>query len=456
MVFDFTTSAHILPTMQKPMFILVAGAAVAVVAAAAVFVFTGSPIVPPPEKEEAKSTTAPHTATTQGNAAANPFNITSAATASDTKLRPLSFERRQSVERAGFDAADDLDKALGQLAEITAPNERAAFIRGLFEHLSTGDRKTAMAALNKLKDSDRATAATSLIDSWQPEARSRFQRDGRIEGFLGYALLDKDPTLAADWAQQVLTGDASRELMNRAIQDIAKQNPQAALEYGKDLTGKDRSDFLRRVASGWGQKNPDEALAWAGKETDPELRTSITASAIRGIAENDPAAAASHLASLAPGDDRTRTIERITEKWVGKDVASAEAFIGTLADAGDQKTAQRALDQAAPIGIGVQVRPSRDGGLVVQDVPDGSTTGLKPNDRIVAITRADGQTLGTINFREAIGVLRGGQRGSTVALTVASEGSTATRTVNAVLDRFPAQDGGRGGFGGGGGGRRGQ
>ena len=41
--------------------------------------------------------------------------------------------------------------------------------------------------LNKLKDNDRATAATSLIDSWQPDARARFQRDGRIEGFLGYA-----------------------------------------------------------------------------------------------------------------------------------------------------------------------------------------------------------------------------------------------------------------------------
>lgn len=438
------------------MLFVLAGAAIAV-AASAVFVFTGAPVVPVQEKEEVK-TAAPQSATTQGGAAANPFNITSAATPGETKLRPLSFERRQSVERAGFDAADDLDKALGQLAEITAPNERAAFIRGLFEHLATGDRKAAMAALGKFKDNDRATAATSLIDAWQPDARTRFQRDGRIEGFLGYALLDKDPALAADWAQQVLTGDASRELMNRAITDIAKQNPQAALEYGKDLTGKERADFLRRVASGWGQTNPEAALAWAGKETDPELRAGITASAIRGIAEKDPAAAASHLADLAPGDDRTRTIERIAEKFAGKDVAAAEAFIGTLTDAGDQKTAQRALDQAAPVGLGVQIRPSRDGnGLVVQDVPEGSKTGLLANDRIVAITRADGQSVDTTkDAREAYGVLRSGQRGSTVSLTVANE-SGATRTVNTVLDRFPAQDGGRG-FGGPGGfgGRRGR
>ena len=143
----------------------------------------------------------------------------------------------------------------------------------------------------------------------------------------------------------------------------------------------------------------------------------------------------------------------------GKDVASAEAFIGTLTDAGEQQTAQRALDQAAPIGIGVQIRPSRDVGLVVQDVPDGSTSGLKPNDRIVAITRADGQTVDTTKDpREAFSALRSGQRGTTVALTVATEGGTATRTVNTVLDRFPAQDGGRFGGGGpfGGGGRRGR
>ena len=450
MVFDSAASIFNFPIMQKPMFILVAGAAAAVVAAAAVFVFTGSPVVPVPEKEEVKATV-PQSATSQGSVAANPFNITGGgSSASETKLRPLSFERRQSVERAGFDAADDLDKALGQLAEITAPNERAAFIRGLFEHLATGDRKAAMAALNKFKDNDRATAATSLIDAWQPDARSRFQRDGRIEGFLGYALLDKDPALAADWAQQVLTGDASRELMNRAITDIAKQNPQAALDYGKDLTGKERADFLRRVAGGWAQTNPEDALAWAGKETDPELRASITASAIRGIADKDPAAAASQLSKLAPGDDRTRTVERISEKWAGKDVAAAEAFIGTLTDAGDQKTAQRALDQAAPVGIGVAIRPSRDGGLVVQDVPEGNNSGLKANDRIVAITRADGQTVDTTKDpRDAYGALRTGQRGSTVSLTVANEAG-ATRTVNTVLDRFPAQDWGRGGFGGGG------
>ena len=437
------------------MFILVAGAAVAVVAAAAVFVFTGSPVVPVPEKEVVKAA-APQSATSQGSVAANPFNITGGgSSASETKLRPMSFERRQSVERAGFDAADDLDKALGQLAEITAPNERAAFIRGLFEHLATGDRKAAMAALNKFKDNDRATAATSLIDAWQPDARSRFQRDGRIEGFLGYALLDKDPALAADWAQQVLTGDASRELMNRAITDIAKQNPQAALEYGKDLTGKERADFLRRVATGWGQSNAEDALAWAGKETDPALRASLTASAVRGIAEKDPAAAAKHLTDIPAGDDRTRTIQSITEKWAGKDVAAAEAFIGTLTDATDQQTAQSALDQAAPVGLGVQIRPSRDGsGLVVQDVPDGSNTGLKTNDRIVAITRADGQTVDTTKDpRAAFGALRGSQPGSAVTLTVASDNG-ATRTVNTVVDRYPSPNGGsRFGFGGGGRGR---
>ena len=131
-------------------------------------------------------------------------------------------------------------------------------------------------------------------------------------------------------------------------------------------------------------------------------------------------------------------------------MAAAEAFIGTLTDAGDQKTAQRALDQAAPVGIGVAIRPSRDGGLVVQDVPEGSNSGLKANDRIVAITRADGQTVDTTKDpREAYGALRTGQRGSTVSLTVANEAG-ATRTVNTVLDRFPAQDWGRGGFGGGG------
>ena len=379
----------------------------------------------------------------------------------------MGFERRQSLERAGFDAAKDLDAALLELAGITAPNERAAFLRGLFENLSTGDRKTAMAALKKLKDADRATAAMALVDSWQPEARSRFQRDGRMEGYLGFALLEKDPMLAADWAREVLGGDGSRQLLSRAVEDIAKQNPQEALAMAKDLTGDERKDILRRIARGWAQTKPEDALAWAGQEADAEVRASLTASALSGMADKDPAAAAQHLDSLATGEERTRVIDRIVRGFANTDISGSEQFIASLKNADEQKSAQRALDEAAPVSLGAQVRPTREGGLRVQDVTEGSTgakAGLKANDRIVAVAGADGQMVDItkLDMRQSYQLL-GGERGAAKTVQVMGEADTAPRTVTATLDRYLNQNQGGGGFGGGfggggpgGGGRRGR
>jgi hypothetical protein len=369
----------------------------------------------------------------------------------------LSFERRQSLERAGFDAAKDLDAALTELGQITAPNERAAFLRGLFESLSTGDRKVAMGALKKLKEADRATAAMALVDSWQPEARTRFQRDGRMEGMLGFALLDKDPMLAADWAKTVLEGDGSKQLLNRAVENIAKQNPQEALAMAKDLTGDERRDFLARIARGWAQTNPDDALSWAGKEADAEVRATLTANALTGMADKNPAAAASNLDKLAPGDDRNRVIDRIVRGYVNSDIASSEKFVASLKDPNEQKSAQRALDEAAPVGLGAQIRPTREGGLRVQGVIEGSSgaqAGLKANDRIVAVTDANGQMvdLTKLDMRQSYQLL-GGQAGATKTVQVVDESNANPRTVTTTLDRYvnPNQ-GGPGGFGGGPGG----
>lgn len=440
--------------MKKPFLLVIVGALVAVIAAAA-FLISGGPVQP--TGEAAKSGLEDAAAQSKQSGSANGRAVVVKAAPSEGKSGAasvsMSFERRQNLERAGFAAGKDLDAALIELAGITAPNERAAFLRGLFENLSTGDRKTAMAALKKLKDADRSTAAMALVDSWQPEARTRFQRDGRVEGMLGFALLDKDPLLAADWARDVLEGDSGKQLLSRAVEEIARQNPQEALAMAKDLTGDERKDFLRRIAQGWAQTKPEDALSWAGKEADAELRATLTASALGGMAAKDPATAASHLDSLAPGDERNRVIDRIVRGYTTtKDIATAEQFVAGLKDQNEQQSAQRALDQAAPIGIGAQLRPSRDGVWTVQGVTEGGTgaqAGLQANQQIVGVMK-EGQMVPIkgMDFREAGGLISG-RSGQPVTLSVVSEGATNPQTVTVTPVRSVDQGGG--GFGGPGG-----
>jgi hypothetical protein len=305
--------------------------------------------------------------------------------------------------------------------------------------------------LKKLKDNDRATAAMSLVDSWQPEARTRFQRDGRVEGMLGFALLDKDPMLAAEWARNVLEGDGSKQLLSRAVEEIARQNPQEALAMGKDLTGTERTDFLRRIAQGWAQTKPDDALAWAGQEADPAVRATLTASALSGMAANDPAAAASHLDSLAPGDERNRVIDRIVRGFSGKDIPAAEQFVASMKDQTEQQAAQRALDQYAPYGIGAQIRPSRDGGWTVQGVTEGGNgaqAGLQQNQQIVGVM-IDGVMTPVAggDFRKIGQAIRGGGGDGKTTLSVLPEGSTTPQIVTVASTRSAENQGGFG-FGG--------
>ena len=434
--------------MKKPVLLVIVFALLAVIAAAVFLISDG----PAPVADAAKVTTE----TQPKTAAPSSRDVVPKAASSEGKSGAtsvsMSFERRQNLERAGFAAGKDLDAALLELAGITAPNERAAFIRGLFENLSTGDRTVAMNALKKLKDNDRATAAMSLVDSWQPEARTRFQRDGRVEGMLGFALLDKDPMLAAEWARNVLDGDGSKQLLSRAVEEIARQNPQEALAMGKDLTGTERTDFLRRIAQGWAQTKPDDALAWAGQEADPAVRATLTASALSGMAANDPAAAASHLDSLAPGDERNRVIDRIVRGFSGKDIPAAEQFVASMKDANEQQSAQRALDQFAPYGIGAQIRPSRDGGWTVQGVTEGGNgaqAGLQQNQKIVGVM-IDGVMTATNggDFRQIGQAIRGGANGKTT-LSVLPEGSTTPQIVTVASTRSADNQGGFGGPGGG-------
>ncbi len=447
--------------MNKPFLFVLGGGLVAVIAAAT-YLISGDPAPPAGGAAHSSADDAAAQAAGSVNGRAVVMKVASSEGKSDVPAVSMSFERRQSLERAGFEAGKDIDAALIELAGITAPNERAAFLRGLFENLSTGDRKTAMAALKKLKDVDRSNAAMALVDSWQPEARTRFQRDGRVEGMLGFALLDKDPLLAADWARDVLDGESSKQLLSRAVEAIARQNPQEALAMAKDLTGEERKDFLRRIAQGWAQTKPEDALAWAGQEADAELRATLTASALSGMAAMDPATAASHLNSLAPGDDRDRVLARIVGGFTAKDISSAEQFVASIKDPNEQQTAMRALDQAAPMGIGAQLRPSREGVWTVQGVTEGGNgaqAGLQPNQQIVGVMK-EGQMVAIkgMDFREAGGLITG-RAGQPVTLSVLNEGSSTPQTVTVAPVRTLNQGGGPGGPGGGGfrggGGRRG-
>src|SRR5688572_29525922 len=78
---------------------------------------------------------------------------------------PNRFERQHALERLGYDASNAA-LAAQKLSEITAPGDRAAFIRGMFAKVAEGAPADALRVLKEFRSrSDREAALGALVAS---------------------------------------------------------------------------------------------------------------------------------------------------------------------------------------------------------------------------------------------------------------------------------------------------
>jgi carboxyl-terminal processing protease len=144
------------------------------------------------------------------------------------------------------------------------------------------------------------------------------------------------------------------------------------------------------------------------------------------------------------GDDDTQlmrealdTIDDIYYRNVGRDELVNRGIEGAVASLRDQfshyfdpRTYKRFEQVTNPSfsGIGVTVRPERDGPLTIESVIQGTPAaraGLRRGDRIVAV---NGRPLAGRPSSESIGLIKG-EPGTKVALTVARDGRRTTQRV---------------------------
>lgn len=377
--------------------------------------------------------------------------VVTAKLAQAQQLSP-GFERRQLMERLGFDAAaKDPNAALQQLASLTGA-DRASFLRGVFEKIAALAPKDALGFAKKLDEGqERVSALKTLASAWRggdtiDVSPWQAERMG-VEGALGAAFLsgdNKNPELAAVWAQELLSGKAQAELLGRAAFEEAATDPQRALAFGEYLTGEDRDRFLARVAGGWAKGDPAAAWAWAQQAAEPDLRAALESSVLRNLADTDPRGAADLLNQLPAGQDRNRAIASIAQEWASKDTQAALDWANSLANPNEQKTALNSLRAVAPIGIGVSLGMSEDGypqiaGLVPGG-PAGASGLINADDRIAGIDKGNGQFVDAhgLNMRQIIDLIRG-DPGSSLRLQIIPPGATSPtqwKTVTLVRNQI--------------------
>jgi hypothetical protein len=283
---------------------------------------------------------------------ADPYRAMQAALA-----LPEGPERRDQLARLGEAwAAIAPDEAWGQAADVPDPASRAIL-------------RNAIVAAWTERDPERAFAAVAgMDDDWQREQLLRtaavgLARRNPVRAMeLARTLPSSDQMAvmagaATEWAKydvagaaQWLEGQTSRRLRMVAYQiapAYAAQDPTEALAWAKRLDRSGRRGILASALTGIATQNPEEALRLASAVEGANQRTQAMSSVLTVIAERDPALAMSQLEKLPPGQLRARVASNIALRIADKDPGAALDWLAGI-DAPSRRDALMQLGYNLP------------------------------------------------------------------------------------------------------------
>ncbi len=151
-------------------------------------------------------------------------------------------------------------------------------------------------------------------------------RGASTAGVIATEWARQDSPGAMAWAQ-TLEGRDQRDAVRGIFEQAAKEDPGKAAGMLSSITDEEaRKDAQNTIAREWGNKDWDAARAWiAGLPA--EEQADATARALRGLADQDPKAAAAQISVVPEGEERTDAMESIARQWGREDPAAAAAWV---------------------------------------------------------------------------------------------------------------------------------
>lgn len=134
----------------------------------------------------------------------------------------------------------------------------------------------------------------------------------------------QDPAGALAWAATL--GQEKGRAMNSVVSEIAKTDPEKAAGMITQLDEADRAEAYRIVASQFGAKDFTDAQQWV-RTLPADDQPAALASAIAGLSNSDPDAAAREAARMPDGEAKDRLIPDIVGDLARKDPQAAADFL---------------------------------------------------------------------------------------------------------------------------------
>ncbi len=254
-------------------------------------------------------------------------------------------ERREALKIVGQEWAEADPKAvLDWLGETELSSYEREIMRT--SALNAYAKRDAQAAMDLLSDLDPAVRNRALPNAFRQ-------------------LIEEDPTAALDWFRNEPDGFAKYRAINESSWVLANEAPEEAIALAREvpeikdsvlssafstLAGNDLdlaleqaqawqddpqyANIISNIASGYGRKNPEEALAWANG-LDENVRSSAVSSVISRLSGEDPTLAISHLDQLGLGAEDPiyrQATQQIASNWAHQDPVSASEWVATLPD----------------------------------------------------------------------------------------------------------------------------
>lgn len=150
----------------------------------------------------------------------------------------------------------------------------------------------------------------------------------------------QDPSAAMEWANTLTTG--KDQALTSVLSQVAQTDPQKATEMLSSMTLTNKSDAYRSVASQYGASNFTDAQAWI-RTLPADDQAGALASAISGLATNDPSTAAKQVAQMAAGDAKDRAVTDVVGNLARVDPNAAAALLSQQGSDSNMRDGLRAL-----------------------------------------------------------------------------------------------------------------
>lgn len=174
-------------------------------------------------------------------------------------------------------------------------------------------------------------------------ARDDLQSAATLAQFVS-TWIGRDPERALEW---VLANGAGVDagVFGRAAMTMASQDPVAAAALVERIPEAHRSTWINQVATQYGSRDPDGAVAWISQYQGTVLYDQAVRQVIVGVAQADPRRAANLMAQAGP-EAQLGVADRIAASWAQQEPRAASLWSADLTD-------QRAREAALRTSTGV-------------------------------------------------------------------------------------------------------